>query len=230
MMLAGASEACINSSTLIGFGRMKALTTDFNETPNIASRPFDKNRSGFVMAEGAGILCLEELEHAKSRNAKIYAEIRGAGSSADAYHISAPDQNGGGAERAIRAALIDANLEPKHIDYINAHATSTPMGDDIESEVIGRIFNDSETPIAISSFKGSIGHLLGAAGSVESIFTILAMKQGIIPHTLNLEEVSSKSNLNFIKYKPLNQSIKAVVKNSFGFGGTNCSLVFTNCE
>ncbi|CAG8641698.1 3694_t:CDS:10, partial [Dentiscutata heterogama] len=238
VMIAGGSEASILPLTIAGFAnRAKSLATKYNDRPEEASRPFDRDRDGFVISEGAGVVVLEEYNHAKNRGARMYAEIRGYGLSGDAYHMTAPLENGVGAELAMRRALNNAKLSPKDIDYINAHATSTLLGDIAENRAIKSIFESSSTShkLAISSSKGSIGHLLGAAGAVEAIFTILALYHNILPPTLNLYNPGDPASdfLSF-NYVPLDAQqhpgIRAALTNSFGFGGTNASLCFTKCE
>ncbi|KAN0037359.1 hypothetical protein ACTFIV_002704 [Dictyostelium citrinum] len=234
-MICGGTEASINSVSMIGFSRMKALSTKYNnhENPSSSSRPFDQGRDGFVMGEGAGILILEEYEHALKRGANIYCEITGYGSTGDAYHISAPNSDGNGPLRSMNLALIESGLpNSSHIDYINAHATSTPLGDGIECTAVKNFYNNNNQnnnkEITMSSNKGSIGHLLGAAGSVESIFSILALCNNIIPPTLNLENPSKDClGINLVPLKSQSKQIRNVLKNSFGFGGTNCSLIFS---
>ncbi|UYV61381.1 OXSM [Cordylochernes scorpioides] len=227
-MMCGSTEAVISPLSIAAFARMKALSSSFNSTPEIASRPFDKQREGFVMGEGAGILLLESLEHAQKRNAKVYAEILGYGLSGDAHHITAPSKDGGGALRCMRSALKNSGMPITSVGYINAHATSTPLGDAVEIEAIRRTFEQHVSNLKISSSKGSIGHLLGGAGSVESIFTILACHHGICPPTLNLQEADDKfKDLNLVPLtaQSWSDSHRIAVKNSFGFGGTNASLV-----
>lgn len=227
VMIAGGSEAAICRIGLGGFAAARALSTSRNETPEKASRPWDKTRDGFVMGEGSGILVLEEFEHAKKRGAKIYAEIAGYGMSGDAHHITAPNENGYGASLAIKSALKNAKLDIDQIDYINAHGTSTPLGDIAEISALRSVFGDQLKNIAISSTKSSIGHLLGAAGSVEAIFSILALNNNICPPTINLEEVDDLvKDLNLVPNVAQDKTLKTVMSNSFGFGGTNASLIF----
>jgi len=204
----------------------RALSTSFNDRPTKASRPWDRNRDGFVMGEGAGGVVLEEYEHAKKRGAKIYAEILGYGMSGDAHHITSPAEDGGGAFRAMRAALKNSGLSLEDIGYINAHGTSTPAGGVIEVKAMKRLFGDYCYKLAVSSTKSAIGHLLGAAGAVESIFSIFAMQHGIVPPTLNLDEPSEGCDLNFVPHKAQEKKLNYVMSNSFGFGGTNASLIF----
>ncbi|KHJ32719.1 putative beta-ketoacyl synthase [Erysiphe necator] len=234
VMVAGGSESCIHPLALAGFARSRSLTTEYNDQPMISSRPFDRDRSGFVIAEGAGIVILEELEHAKARRAEIYAEIKGYGCSGDAFHITAPRENGAGAFLAMRRALKNASLSPKEISYINAHATSTPLGDDAENSAIKQLMlgHDGvgkESDIAVSSTKGATGHLLGAAGAIEAIFSILAVKENVMPPTLNLHCIDNGFNCNYIPHFSQQKLVKNAISNSFGFGGTNASLVFSKC-
>jgi len=217
VMVAGGAEAAV---CRIG------LATNFNDDPPKASRPWDKARDGFVMGEGAGIVVLEELEHAKRRGAKIYAEVIGYGMSGDAYHITAPAEDGNGGYRAMRNALKRANLAPDQIDYINAHGTSTPKGDEIELGAVKRLFGDHAYKLSMSSTKSAIGHLLGAAGSVEAIFSILALREGIVPPTLNLDDPSPGCDIDLVPHKAKERPVRYALSNSFGFGGTNASLVF----
>jgi 3-oxoacyl-[acyl-carrier-protein] synthase II len=226
VMVAGGAEAAICRLGIAGFSQAKALSTSFNDTPEKASRPWDKDRDGFVMGDGAGILVLEELEHAKKRGAKIYAEVVGYGMSGDAHHITAPAANGDGAYRCMRAALKRANLSPDDIDYINAHGTSTPLGDEIEHGAVKRAFGNAAYKLKMSSTKSATGHLLGAAGAVEAIFTILAMKNSIVPPTLNLDNPSEGCDLDLVPHKAKEHKIEAALSNSFGFGGTNASVIF----
>jgi 3-oxoacyl-[acyl-carrier-protein] synthase II len=212
---------------MAGFAACKALSTGFLDEPARASRPYDKQRDGFVMGEGSGIVVLEELEHAKARGARIYAEVAGYGLSGDAHHITAPAPDGDGGYRAMEAALRRAKLNPGDIDYVNAHGTSTPLGDEIEVNAVKRLFGDAVNAMSMSSTKSAIGHLLGAAGSVEAIFSILAMNQGVAPPTLNLDEPSDALDIDLVPHSPKERRIRAVLSNSFGFGGTNASLVLT---
>ena len=206
---------------------MVALSTAYNDTPTQASRPWDKGRDGFVMGEGSGIVVLEELEHAKRRGAKIYGEIVGYGMSGDAYHITAPVADGNGGFRAMQAALKRAGIGPDAIDYVNAHGTSTPLGDEIELGALKRLFGDAAYKLSMSSTKSAIGHLLGAAGSVEAIFCLLAMRDGIVPPTLNLNDLSDGCDIDLVPLKAKERKVDYVMSNSFGFGGTNASLIFT---
>jgi 3-oxoacyl-[acyl-carrier-protein] synthase II len=237
IMVAGGAESAIDPISMAGFCRLKALSTKFNDDPLRSSRPFDKDRCGFVMGEGAAILILEEMEHAISRGANILCELKGYGASADGYHVTSPDPEGLGAERAMRMALQRAQLEPSSVDYVNAHATSTPLGDEIESKTINRVLNDRNrtSDLFVSSTKGSTGHLLGAAGAIESAFTVQSIVENIIPQTVNLHIPDGNENqTNFFKHvigSPLeNITVKIAVNNSFGFGGTNACLVFTSHE
>ncbi|KAL2526453.1 3-oxoacyl-[acyl-carrier-protein] synthase [Abeliophyllum distichum] len=231
VMVAGGTEASIDALSIAGFCRSRALTTKYNASPEEASRPFDCGRDGFVIGEGSGVLVLEELEHAKKRGAKLYAEVRGYGMSGDAYHITQPHGDGRGAILAMTRALKQSGLDPNQVDYINAHATSTPLGDAVEAKAIQSLFSSRAVSgsLAFSSTKGAIGHLLGAAGAVEAIFSILAIHHGIAPLTLNLTKPDPVFNGNFM---PLTASkrmaIKAALSNSFGFGGTNSSLLFAS--
>ena len=225
VMIAGGSEAAICRLGIAGFVACRALSTSFNETPERASRPYDKDRDGFVMGAGAGVVVLEEYEHARARGAKIYAEVKGYGLSGDAHHITAPAEDGDGAYRAMTAALKRAGLGPSDIDYINAHGTSTPLGDEIELRAVERVFGNSAAKLAMSSTKSSIGHLLGAAGAVEAIFCTLAIRDSIAPPTLNLDNPSIETVIDLVPHKARKMPISTVLSNSFGFGGTNATLV-----
>ena len=227
VMVAGGSEAAINRLGIACFVACRAMTTGFNDTPEKASRPYDKERDGFLMGEGAGALVLEEYEHALNRGAKIYAEVSGYGLSADAHHITSPSPDGDGGYRAMKAALDNSNLDVSDICYVNAHGTSTPMGDEIEVRSVERLLGEHAKNIKMSSTKSSTGHLLGAAGAIEAIFSILALRDQIAPPTLNLENQSLETSLDLVplKSKPING--KAVMSNSFGFGGTNASVIFS---
>jgi 3-oxoacyl-[acyl-carrier-protein] synthase II len=228
MMAAGGSEAAITPLTITGFYRMGALALGYNDRPEAASRPFDIQRCGFVMAEGAGILAMEELEHAKRRGARIYAEIVGFGMTGDAYHITDPHREG--ARRCIQLALQDAGLTPEQIDYVNPHATATPVGDRNEVQALLEIFPEGKRPL-VSGTKSMTGHLLGAAGAVEAIFTILSIRDGIVPPTINLNEVDPECHgLDYVVGKARKKDIACALSNSFGFGGTNASLVFKKYE
>jgi len=226
VMVAGGAEAAVCRIGLAGFAAARALSTNFNDDPPKASRPWDQARDGFVMGEGAGIVVLEELEHAKRRGAKIYAEVIGYGMSGDAYHITAPAEDGNGGFRAMRNALRRANLAPDQIDYINAHGTSTPKGDEIELGAVKRLFGDHAYKLSMSSTKSAIGHLLGAAGSVEAIFSILALREGVVPPTLNLDDPSPGCDIDLVPHKAKERPVRYALSNSFGFGGTNASLIF----
>lgn len=227
VMIAGGSEAAICPIGLAGFAAARALSTAYNDTPPLASRPWDRDRDGFVMGEGSGIVVLEELEHAKKRGAKIYGELVGYGLSGDAYHVTSPHPEGNGGYRAMRNALKSAGLSTDDIGYINAHGTSTPMGDEIEFNAVKRLFEGKTEHLSMSSTKSSIGHLLGAAGTVEAIFSLLAMRDGILPPTLNLENPSeSCQGIDLIPLKAKEKKIEYALSNSFGFGGTNASLIF----
>ncbi|HEY7611249.1 MAG TPA: beta-ketoacyl-ACP synthase II, partial [Alphaproteobacteria bacterium] len=226
VMVAGGAEASISRLGVAGFAAARALSTGFNNRPEAASRPWDKERDGFVMGEGAGILILEELEHAKKRGARIYAEVIGYGLSGDAYHVTAPAEDGSGGYRAMRMALKRAKLNIEDIDYVNAHGTSTPLGDEIELGAVKRLFGQHAYKLSMSSTKSAIGHLLGAAGAVEAIFSILAMRDQIAPPTLNLDNPSDGCDIDLVPRKAKQRKIRHALSNSFGFGGTNASLVF----
>ena len=228
VMVAGGAEAAICRLGMAGFAACKALSTGFLDEPTRASRPYDKQRDGFVMGEGSGIVILEELEHAKARGAKIYAEVAGYGLSGDAHHITAPAPDGDGGYRSMKAALKRAELNPEEIDYVNAHGTSTPLGDEIEVAAVKRLFGEAAYQISMSSTKSAIGHLLGAAGSVEAIFSILAMNHNMAPATLNLDDPSDGLDIDLVPHTPKERPIRAALSNSFGFGGTNASLVLTS--
>ena len=225
VMIAGGAESSICKLGIAGFQACKALSTGYNDTPQKASRPYDKDRDGFVMGEGAGVVVLEELEHAKARGAKIYAEVVGYGMSGDAYHITAPAPDGDGAYRCMKAALKRAGIAPMDLDYINAHGTSTPMGDEIELRAVERLVDGKGQGLAMSSTKSSTGHLLGAAGAIEAIFSVLAIRDNICPPTINLDNPSVETSINLVPKKALKKDINIVLSNSFGFGGTNASLV-----
>ncbi|MFT0892465.1 beta-ketoacyl-ACP synthase II [Pseudochelatococcus sp. G4_1912] len=226
VMVAGGSESPINRLAVAGFAACRALSTSFNDMPERASRPYDKDRDGFVMGEGAGVVVLEEREHAIARGAKIYAEVVGYGLSGDAYHITSPAEDGDGAYRCMQAALKRAGLAAGDIDYINAHGTSTPLGDEIELRAVERLLGDSAGRVLMSSTKSSIGHLLGAAGAVEAIFGVLAIRDQIVPATLNLDNPSVETAINIVAHEARQASVGTVLSNSFGFGGTNASLIF----
>lgn len=226
VMIAGGTEAAVCRVGVAGFAAARALSTNFNDTPERASRPWDRDRDGFVMGEGAGVVVLEELEHAKRRGAKIYAEIGGYGLSGDAHHVTAPAEDGHGAFNAMKAALKRAELGPESIDYINAHGTSTPLGDEIELRAVKRLFGDHAGRLAMSSTKSAVGHLLGAAGAVEAIFSVLAINEGIVPPTLNLDNPSEACDgMDLVPHQAGERPVRAALSNSFGFGGTNASLV-----
>jgi 3-oxoacyl-[acyl-carrier-protein] synthase II len=227
VMLAGGAEAAVCRIGIVGFSACRALSTKFNDTPEKASRPYDRDRDGFVMGEGAGAVILEEYEHAKARGAKIYAEVIGYGLSGDAHHITAPAEDGDGGYRAMRMALKRAGLSPADIDYVNAHGTSTPLGDEIELRAVERLFGNAAGMMSMSSTKSSIGHLLGAAGAVEAVFSILAIRDQIVPPTLNLDNPSVETELDLVPHHAKKRNVKSVLSNSFGFGGTNASLIFT---
>jgi 3-oxoacyl-[acyl-carrier-protein] synthase II len=226
LMVAGGTESPLNRLSMAGFAACRALSTGFNDEPQRASRPYDRDRDGFVMGEGAGVVVLEELDHARARGATIHAELIGYGLSGDAYHITAPAQDGDGAYRCMRAALKRAGISPDEVDYINAHGTSTPLGDEIELNAVHRLVGNAAARIAMSSTKSSIGHLLGAAGAVEAIFGILAMRDGIAPPTINLDNPSVETAIDLVPLRAQRRNIDVVLSNSFGFGGTNASLVF----
>ena len=230
VMVAGGTESPINRISLAGFAACRALSTNFNNDPKRASRPYDKDRDGFVMGEGSGVVVLEELEHAKARGAKIYAEIVGYGMSGDAYHITSPAEDGDGAYRCMSAALKRAGLQASEIDYINAHGTSTPLGDEIELRAVERLLGNDTTKASMSSTKSATGHLLGAAGAIEAIFSILAIRDQKIPPTLNLDNPSVETAIDLVPHKAKSRRVDAVLSNSFGFGGTNASLVFKRYE
>jgi 3-oxoacyl-[acyl-carrier-protein] synthase II len=227
VMLAGGTESAVCRIGIAGFAACRALSTAFNDTPEKASRPYDKDRDGFVMGEGAGAVMLEEYEHAKARGAKIYAEVKGYGLSGDAYHITAPAEDGNGGYRSMQMALKRAGLMAFDIDYVNAHGTSTPLGDEIELRAVERLFGNATDKMSMSSTKSSIGHLLGAAGAVEAIFSVLALRDQIAPATLNLDNPSVETAIDLVPHTPKKRPISAVLSNSFGFGGTNASLIFT---
>ncbi len=230
IQVCGGSEAAVSPLGLSGFMQLKALSKR-NDKPKKASRPFDKDRDGFVMAEGAGVLVLESLEHARSREAQIFAEVSGYGASSDAYHMTLPCENGNGAMLAMRNALDDAEMNPEAIDYINAHGTSTPAGDDIEARAIAEVFGSHAQELAVSSTKSIFGHLLGASGSLESAVCIWAMNDGVCPPTINLDEVDPNcGDLNFVPNESQERTVDAVMNNSFGFGGHNVTLIFSKFQ
>ncbi len=227
VMVAGGAEAAVCRLGLAGFSSARALSTNFNDTPERASRPWDKDRDGFVMGEGAGIVVLEDLEHARKRGATIHAELIGYGMSGDAHHITSPPADGNGGFRSMRAALERAGLNPEDIDYINAHGTSTPLGDEIELGAVKRLFGDAAYGLSMSSTKSAIGHLLGAAGSVEAIFSIQALRHGVVPPTLNLENPSDGCDIDLVPKHAKERKMRNALSNSCGFGGTNATLIFT---
>ncbi|MEL6218784.1 MAG: beta-ketoacyl-ACP synthase II [Pseudomonadota bacterium] len=226
VMLAGGAESPVCEISVAGFCACKALSTGFNDRPEAASRPYDRGRDGFVMGEGAGVLVLEEYEHALARGAKIYGEVLGYGLSGDAYHITAPASDGDGGFRSMSAALKNAGLEPSAIDYVNAHGTSTPLGDEIELGAVGRLLGDHASKVTMSSTKSATGHLLGAAGAIEAIFSILAIRDQVAPPTLNLEDPSVETPIDLAPLVKREREINVALSNSFGFGGTNASVIF----
>jgi len=226
VMVAGGTESPVNRLSVAGFAASRALSTNFNDTPEKASRPYDRDRDGFVMGEGAGVVVLEEYEHAKARGAKIYGELIGYGMSGDAYHITAPTPDGDGAFRCMQAAIKRAGITPDEIDYINAHGTSTPLGDEIELNAVHRIAGNAAGKMTMSSTKSMVGHLLGAAGAVEAIFSLLAIRDQIAPPTINLDNPSVETPIDLVPHKAAKREINVALSNSFGFGGTNASLVF----
>jgi 3-oxoacyl-[acyl-carrier-protein] synthase II len=226
VMLAGGTESPVNRISLAGFAACRALSTGFNDTPERASRPYDRDRDGFVMGEGAGAVVLEEYEHAQRRGARIYGELIGYGLSGDAYHITAPAEDGDGAFRCMSAAIRRAGISPADIDYINAHGTSTPLGDEIELKAVERLVGNAAGNLAMSSTKSSIGHLLGAAGAVEAIFCLLAIRDGVVPPTLNLDNPSVATSIDLVPHTARARAVEVALSNSFGFGGTNASLIF----
>ncbi len=227
VMVAGGAEGSICRIGMAGFAAVRALSTGFNDTPEKGSRPYDKGRDGFVMGEGAGVVVLEELEHARARGAHIYAEIKGYGLSGDAYHITAPEETGDGGYRAMKAALADSGLSAADIDYVNAHGTSTPLGDEIELRAVERVFGDAAKSLAMSSTKSAIGHLLGAAGAVEAVFCVLSIRDGLVPPTLNLDAPSMETQIDLTPHHARPRTIRATMSNSFGFGGTNAAVIIT---
>ena len=230
VMVAGGTESPICRLAIAGFASAKALSKGFNDAPEKASRPYDKGRDGFVMGEGAGAMVLEELEHAKARGATIYGEIVGYGLSGDAFHITAPAASGDGAYRCMQAAIKRANITPSDIDYVNAHGTSTPMGDEIELGAVERVFGDAASNLTMSSTKSAIGHLLGAAGAVEAVFSTLAIRDNVAPPTLNLDNPSIETKIDLVPHIKKSMPINTVLSNSFGFGGTNASIIIQNYE
>jgi 3-oxoacyl-[acyl-carrier-protein] synthase II len=226
LMVAGGAESPINRLSIAGFAACRALSTHFNDDPTKASRPYDKDRDGFVMGEGAGVVVLEEYEHAKTRGAKLYGEVIGYGLSGDAYHITSPSEDGDGAYRCMAAAIKRAGISPSDIDYINAHGTSTPLGDELELRAVERILGNAAAKLAMSSTKSATGHLLGAAGAVEAIFSLLAMRDGVVPQTINLDNPSVETAIDLVPHKAKHKEVDIALSNSFGFGGTNASLIF----
>jgi 3-oxoacyl-[acyl-carrier-protein] synthase II len=229
VMVAGGAESPVNRISLAGFAALRALSTNFNEDPTRASRPYDKDRDGFVMGEGAGVVVLETIEHAKARGAKIYAEVIGYGMSGDAYHITAPAPDGDGALRCMNAAIRRAGISAADLDYINAHGTSTPLGDEIELGAVQKLVGNAAGTVSMSSTKSCVGHLLGAAGAIEAIFSILAIRDGIVPPTINLDNPSVETPIDLVPHQARKRDVNTVLSNSFGFGGTNASLIFRRC-
>ncbi|MBC7801867.1 MAG: beta-ketoacyl-ACP synthase II [Gemmatimonadaceae bacterium] len=226
VMVAGGAEGAVNELGMAGFCASRALSTNFNDRPAAASRPWDRDRDGFVMGEGAGIVVLEELEHARARGAKIYGEVGGYGMSGDAHHITAPADGHEGAYRAMKNAFRNGGAVPADVQYVNAHGTSTPMGDDLELDAVERFFGDDARGLAMSSTKSATGHLLGAAGAIEAIFSLLAIRDGVVPPTLNLENPSRTSVIDRVPMAAQDRRVDVVLSNSFGFGGTNASILF----
>ncbi len=226
VMVAGGAEGAVNELGMAGFCASRALSTNFNDRPTAASRPWDRDRDGFVMGEGAGIVVLEELEHAKARGAKIYGEVGGYGMSGDAHHITAPAEGHEGAFRAMKAAFRNGGAHPSDVQYVNAHGTSTPLGDDLELEAVERFFGDDAKGLAMSSTKSATGHLLGAAGAIEAIFSLLAIRDSVVPPTLNLENPSRASVIDRVPLVAQERRVDVALSNSFGFGGTNASILF----
>ena len=226
VMVAGGAEGAVNVLGIAGFCASRALSTAFNDRPPAASRPWDRDRDGFVMGEGAGVVVLEELEHAKARGAKIYGEVCGYGMSGDAHHITAPAEGHDGAYRAMKAAFRNGGMQPGDVQYINAHGTSTPLGDDLELQAVERFFGEDAKGLAMSSTKSATGHLLGAAGAIEAVFSLLAIRDGVVPPTLNLENPSRESVIDRVPLHAQERRVDVVLSNSFGFGGTNASILF----
>ena len=226
VMVAGGAEGAVNELGMGGFCASRALSTAFNDRPAAASRPWDRDRDGFVMGEGSGVLVLEELEHARARGAKIYGEVGGYGMSGDAHHITAPAEGHEGAFRAMKAAFRNGGMEPSAVQYVNAHGTSTPLGDDLELEAVERFFGEDAKGLAMSSTKSATGHLLGAAGAIEAIFSLLAIRDGVVPPTLNLENPSRDSVIDRVPLHAQERRVDVALSNSFGFGGTNASILF----
>jgi 3-oxoacyl-[acyl-carrier-protein] synthase II len=229
VMVAGGSESPICRLAMAGFAACRALSTGFNDAPERASRPYDRDRDGFVMGEGAGVVVLEELEHARARGAKIYGELIGYGLSGDAFHITAPTEDGDGAFRCMAAAVQRAGIDVSELDYVNAHGTSTPLGDEIELGAVARMLGNAAGRVSMSSTKSAIGHLLGAAGAVEAIFSLLAIRDNVAPPTINLDNPSVETPIDLVPNRARPRSIDTVLSNSFGFGGTNASLIFRRC-
>ncbi|KAK7742092.1 Mitochondrial beta-keto-acyl synthase [Cytospora paraplurivora] len=232
VMIAGGAESCIHPLTYAGFGRSRSLSTAYNHDPSASCRPFDRGRDGFVIAEGAAVLVLEELEHAKARGAHILAELAGYGCSGDAHHMTAPREDGSGALLAMKRALKNAQIKPRQVDYVNAHATSTPIGDAAEARAISTLMLaedgvEKESQVTVSSTKGAVGHLLGAAGAVEALFAVLAISENVVPPTLNLHNPNVGADFNFVPLEAQAKRVDVAMSNSFGFGGTNASLVFS---
>ncbi len=225
IMVCGGAEAAICPLGISGFSAARALCDTFNDNPEKGSRPWDKDRSGFVMGEGAGVIVLEEYEHAKKRNAKIYGEVKGYGMSGDAFHITKPSEDGNGGFRAMKMALEESMLNSEDIQYVNAHGTSTPVGDMIELSAVEKLFGSNKN-LFMSSNKSAIGHLLGAAGAVEAVFSLKSLEKNILPPTLNLDNPSTNTFINLIPHEPISENIRNIISNSFGFGGTNASLIF----
>jgi len=226
VMVAGGAEGAVNELGMAGFCASRALSTNFNDNPTAGSRPWDRDRDGFVMGEGAGVVVLEELEHAQKRGAKIYGEVCGYGMSGDAHHITAPAEGHEGAYRAMKAAFRNGGMQPGDVQYVNAHGTSTPLGDDLELEAVERFFGDDARGLAMSSTKSATGHLLGAAGAIEAIFSLLAIRDGVVPPTLNLENPSRDSVIDRVPLHAQERRVDVALSNSFGFGGTNASILF----
>jgi 3-oxoacyl-[acyl-carrier-protein] synthase II len=225
VMVAGGTESPVNRISMAGFCALRAMSTGFNDNPTKASRPYDKGRDGFVMGEGAGVVVLEEYEHARRRGAKIYAEVIGYGLSGDAFHITAPAEDGNGGFRSMSAALKRAGMTSADLDYINAHGTSTPLGDEIELGAVQRLVGNAASKISMSSTKSSTGHLLGAAGAIEAIFCVLAIRDNVAPPTINLDNPSVETAIDLVPHKAREREINIALSNSFGFGGTNASLI-----
>lgn len=230
VMVAGGAEAAICRIGIAGFVACRALSTAYNDTPEKGSRPYDKGRDGFVMGEGAGVVVLEEYEHAKARGAKIYGEVIGYGLSGDAHHITAPADDGDGGYRAMKAALSEAKMKPADIGYVNAHGTSTPLGDEIELRAVERLFGDAADGLVMSSTKSAVGHLLGAAGAIEAVFSTLVLRDQKAPPTINLDDPSVETKIDLVPHTAKNVTANAVMSNSFGFGGTNATLIFKAAE